>query len=90
MLTISDSSRVATQLINDSSWMAQHIRESVNIIRGEWTRPSVLYPVKVYVDGSAWCCLLGENIVEGVVGFGASPNEACLEFDIAWHKKESD
>lgn len=41
---------------------------------------------RVYLDGTAWCALYGESIMEGVCGFGASPAEACADFDRAWSK----
>lgn len=31
---------------------------------------------QVFLDGNQWCALLGENIQEGIAGFGLSPKEA--------------
>lgn len=31
---------------------------------------------KLYKDGNMWCCLLGENLMEGVCGFGESPYQS--------------
>ena len=53
----------------------------------EYERPSVLYRPTLYVDGDKWCALFGENIQIGVVGFGASPDEAMRAFDTAWFEK---
>jgi hypothetical protein len=47
-------------------------------------RPSVLLRVKVSQDGNKWCALYGDDLQEGVCGFGASPDEACAAFDAAW------
>jgi len=47
-------------------------------------RPSVILRPRVFLDGDAWCCLLGANIQEGVCGFGATPEEACAAFDRTW------
>jgi len=69
---------------NDSSWVAQHMVESVNIQRNEQLRPSVLFKPRVFKDGDMWCCLLGENLMEGVVAFGKTPDEATREFDKQW------
>lgn len=33
-------------------------------------------PIKVFQDGSAWCALLGANLMEGEAGFGDTPMEA--------------
>lgn len=46
--------------------------------------PHVLMRPRVFADGAAWCVLYGENIMEGVCGFGDTPAEACAAFDKAW------
>lgn len=46
--------------------------------------PHVLMRPRVFPDGSAWCCLRGENLQEGVAGFGDTPAAACAAFDTAW------
>ncbi len=53
----------------------------------EYIRPCVLYKPKVYLDGDVWCALYGENIQEGVVGFGESPSKAMYNFDENWCKE---
>ena len=73
---------------NDSSWTAVRIQEAVSIIEGCWTSPSVLYKPKIFKDGSQWCALYGENMMEGVVAFGLSPSEAATRFDAEWHTKQ--
>ncbi len=50
-------------------------------------RPCVVWKPKLFIDGDQWCALLGENIQEGVVGFGDSPDAAMWSFDNAWRKK---
>ena len=50
-------------------------------------RPSVLWKPSLFRDGNQWCALLGENIQEGVVGFGDSPDAAAWAFDEAWREK---
>lgn len=35
---------------------------------------------KIYKDGNKWCCLYGENIQEGVAGFGVNPMNAVYNF----------
>lgn len=47
---------------------------------------SMLNP-KLYKDGNEWCCLLGENIQEGIVGFGKTPHKAILDWNASWHKE---
>ena len=50
-------------------------------------RPCVLWKPRLFIDGNQWCALFGENIQEGVVGFGDSPEEAMWAFDAVWRKK---
>ena len=50
-------------------------------------RPCVLWKPSLYRDGNQWCALLGENIQDGVVGFGDSPDAAMWAFDEAWCEK---
>lgn len=49
-------------------------------------RPHVAMKPKVYPDGNMWCALYGDNIQEGVCGFGETPEKACIAFDLAWLK----
>ena len=51
-------------------------------------RPSVMLGVVPKPDGNAWCALLGPNLMEGVCGFGPTPNEAMYAFDKAWYEKK--
>lgn len=50
----------------------------------ETMRPSVLYRPKLSIDGNQWCALYGDNIQDGVAGFGDSPAKAMQAFDAAW------
>lgn len=49
-------------------------------------RPFVefLSQIKLSIDGNQWCVLLGDNLQDGVAGFGNSPSEASRAFDLAW------
>jgi hypothetical protein len=49
--------------------------------------PSAIYRPKLSIDGNQWCALYGENLQEGVAGFGDSPAAAMRAFDVSWHKK---
>jgi hypothetical protein len=48
--------------------------------------PHVLMRPTIFPDGTSWCALLGENINDGIVGFGDTPAEACAAFDKAWRE----
>ena len=74
--------------MDDWSWQKAQLSEQICSVGEWWTRPSVLYRPRVFLDGKAWCCLYGENIQEGVVAFGDTPEEAVSNFDFyAWRGK---
>ena len=47
-------------------------------------RPSFIWRPHLAKDGNMWSALYGDNIQEGVCGFGKTPEEAMLAFDKAW------
>ncbi len=47
--------------------------------------PSVVWKPRLFIDGNQWCALYGENIQDGVVGFGDTPDKAMWNFDFNWH-----
>lgn len=53
----------------------------------DMVRPSVLYRPRIFVDGRLWCALYGDNLQDGVAGFGESPAAAMRDFDKKWKKK---
>ena len=50
----------------------------------ENNRPFMLLKPRMYPDGNQWCALYGDNIQEGVCGFGDTPHKASIAFDLAW------
>lgn len=58
--------------------------EEISDVASEHTRPSVLMRPKIYIDGDEWCALYGENLQDGVAGFGISPQKAMSDFDREW------
>ena len=53
----------------------------------EYERPSVLFRPKLYMEGAQWCALYGDDLQNGVAGFGDSPSAAMHDFDDQWVKK---
>ena len=76
--------RMAVNTIAHEAWCAGQAWQKA---AAEYARPSVIWKPKLYRDGDQWCALLGENIQEGVVGFGESPETAMWAFDNAWREK---
>ena len=56
-------------------------------VLAEQQRPSVLYRPRIYTDQGLWCALYGENIQDGVAGFGETPAAACADFDKNWNSQ---
>ena len=47
---------------------------------------SILKP-KIFIDGNQWCVLYGENIQDGICGFGETPRLAIFDFNKSFDKK---
>jgi hypothetical protein len=58
-------------------------------VQEERARPFMLLAAhcKISIDGNQWCVLYGENLQDGVAGFGDSPDAASRDFDTSWHTK---
>lgn len=50
-------------------------------------KPSAIYEPRLFLDGNEWCALYGNNIQEGIVGFGETPALAFDDFDRNWIKR---
>ena len=50
-------------------------------------RVSMVLRPRLSIDGNQWCALYGEDLQNGVAGFGDSPDAAMRAFDKAWHEK---
>lgn len=52
----------------------------------EYNKFAMLKP-KLSVDGNQWCCLYGDNLIDGVVGYGESPHKAVMAWNQEWFKQ---
>lgn len=74
--------------MTDFSFAEAVLREQIYAVGEAWQRPSILYQPRIFLDGTEWCCLLGENPQVGVCAFGKTPYEATNNFDYyAWYGK---
>ena len=64
------------------------IAQSAQDVANSSTRAHVLMRPRIYLDGNQWCALYGENVQDGVAGFGDSPEKAMAAFDAAWAGKQ--
>lgn len=78
----------------DSNMAAQAMCFAADQIKLTWQeaayeqmRPSVVFKPALARDGDMWCALFGDNLQEGVAGFGESPAKAMWAFDTAWLSK---
>ncbi len=69
-----------TDISNDMYIIRAIIAEAAGFLQAPHTR---MRP-RIYPDGNMWCALYGENLQEGVAGFGATPALACEDFDRNW------
>lgn len=42
----------------------------------------------IFPDGNMWCALYGDDLQNGVAGFGKTPYEACADFDKNWNTQQ--
>lgn len=50
----------------------------------EARRPFMLLRPSISLDGDMWCVLYGSDLMDGVAGFGATPDAASYDFDKNW------
>jgi hypothetical protein len=74
----------------DISHAKEWVKDELICAAREMQRPSVLYRPAICIDGNMWCALYGDNLQDGVAGFGDSPAGAMADFDAAWGAKFSD
>lgn len=78
----SDDSNMAANAICHAADMA---RQSWQEAAWERQRPSVVFKPSLFKDGNMWCALFGDNLQDGIAGFGTTPANAMYAFDQAWH-----
>lgn len=66
---------------------AQQAAESIRQAAGAHESPSAIYRPSISIDGNQWCALYGDNLQDGVAGFGGSPALAMADFDKHWYAK---
>jgi len=79
------ASEIARQF--DFSHQAEMIKGSFLESAWELGRPSMLLKPKITIDGNKYCALYGDNLQDGVAGFGDSPALAFIDFDKNWNNK---
>lgn len=57
------------------------LNTKIEEVGNELMRPCVLLKPKLTREGDCWCALYGENLHDGIAGFGKTPSEAFYNFD---------
>ena len=70
----------------DYPTLTEQSRRNTAIEAEEMNLVSILRP-RVFMDGDRWCVLYGEDLMNGIAGFGETPMLAVYDFNKAWHKK---
>ena len=73
----------------DISHAKAMLQEQISSVGFEMVRPSAVYRPSIGLDGTKWCALYGENLMDGVAGFGDTPEEAMRDFDQNWFKQRT-
>ena len=60
---------------------------TIQEVAWQYERPSVLFRPSIFIDGNKWCALYGDNLQDGIAGFGDSLAEAMIAFDQEFQKK---
>ena len=59
--------------------LADAVLRQAELALGE-AAPAPVEPLDLSPDGDQWCVLYGDNLQEGIAGFGPTPDEAVLAF----------
>jgi hypothetical protein len=78
------NSEYESMAANAICFAADQAKQSWQEAAWEYQRHSVVFKPSLTKDGNMWCALFGENLTEGVAGFGETPSKAMYAFDRAW------
>jgi len=74
--------------VSDTSFYDARIFQEQMDTTLELSRPAVIWKVRVFPDENKWCALYGEDIQNGVAGFGDTPDAATRDFDRNWYAQK--
>ncbi len=74
-------SYASEQAVLNTQWNAA---QEANITEQARRAPHVLMRPKIMLDGTMWCALYGDDLMDGVCGHGETPEKAMEAFDEAW------
>lgn len=77
-----EHSYVAMQAIEHQATLASNAIQNAAALHAA---PSAIYRPAISKDGDKWCALYGDNLQDGVAGFGDTPAAAMYDFDKNWN-----
>ncbi len=69
----------------DYETLTAEAKHSAAIEAQEMNLVATLRP-RIFIDGNMWCVLFGEDLQNGIAGFGETPRLAVYDFNKAWDK----
>ncbi len=78
------SEDIQRQIASDAMHQNFLTGEHARMILSEQNDPYLLMKARLSKDGDQFCFLYGENIQEGIAGFGETPAKAALAFNREW------
>jgi hypothetical protein len=82
-----EGGQIAANITGDARSVFYELRDVISAVVEEYRRPSIMLKPALSIDGNQWCALFGENLQDGVAGFGDSPELAYWDFDKNWCAK---
>ncbi len=73
----------------DISHQLAIIQQEFCIAAGEMARPSVVFKPSIAMDGTMWCALLGDDLMQAWLASGKHPPRAMIDFDQNFHKQQT-
>lgn len=77
------------RIIQAYCWTAEIEQRAIINMYSAKDSPFLHMRGKLYMDGDKWCALYGDNLQEGLCGFGDSPCAAQADFDTNYYKNIS-
>jgi hypothetical protein len=65
-----------------------NLRMQTENLRATYPPIAVSFGAKLTKDGDQWCFLYGDNLQDGVAGFGETPAIAAENFERIWFRGE--
>ena len=88
-MSINSYEAVKIGIENCFGYAGQLAQQEVGNISAGMSRPFVLLKPRIFVDENKWCALYGDNLQDGVAGFGDTPDKASRDFDQHWLKDKA-